>query len=122
VYSLLPAQQMSSINAAAALRSRIKQKNPAMSATVAHKDISKVGWCGGRVQQASSDERLLIIDHSHPSRFFCSKVNTNASAIAGVLDNLRGQLAVLDKTIKADERGKKDYQDQVCCTLGRTGE
>ena len=56
-------------------------------------------------------------------------MNRTSSGIAGVLDNLKSRLAVLERgrhlsalnmadfclmlEIKADERGKKDYDDQL---------
>ena len=60
-----------------------------------------------------------------------ASMNRTSSGIAGVLDNLKGRLAVLERgkntrhrfvrlivwmlnaEIKADEKGKKDYDDQL---------
>mmetsp|Transcript_2886 Transcript_2886/g.5211 ORF Transcript_2886/g.5211 Transcript_2886/m.5211 type:complete len:139 (-) Transcript_2886:226-642(-) len=37
------------------------------------------------------------------------EMNTTASAIKGVLDNLRMQIGILDAEIKADEKSKAEY-------------
>lgn len=37
------------------------------------------------------------------------EMNTTASAIKGVLDNLRMQIGLLDAEIRADERSKAEY-------------
>ena len=45
-------------------------------------------------------------------------MNTTASAIKGVLDNLRMQIGLLDAEIKADEKSKAEY-DRHLATLQR---
>ncbi|OQR96483.1 hypothetical protein ACHHYP_15796 [Achlya hypogyna] len=42
-----------------------------------------------------------------------SNMNRATSGIAGALDSLRGRMDVLDKEIKADMKGKKDYEDEL---------
>mmetsp|Transcript_2706 Transcript_2706/g.3856 ORF Transcript_2706/g.3856 Transcript_2706/m.3856 type:complete len:146 (-) Transcript_2706:160-597(-) len=40
-------------------------------------------------------------------------MNRTANGIKGVFDHLRDQLAVLESEIKADEKGKADYERQL---------
>ncbi|KAF1328770.1 hypothetical protein FI667_g6635, partial [Globisporangium splendens] len=42
-----------------------------------------------------------------------SKMNRVTSGIGGVLDNLQTKIDMLDREIKADEKGKQDYDDQL---------
>jgi chromosome segregation ATPase len=49
------------------------------------------------------------------------EMNTTASAIKGVLDNLRMQLGLLDDEIRADEKSKAEY-DRHLAVLQRQKE
>jgi hypothetical protein len=49
------------------------------------------------------------------------EMNTTASAIKGVLDNLRMQLGLLDAEIRADEKSKAEY-DRHLAVLQRQKE
>ncbi|CAK4076906.1 unnamed protein product [Aphanomyces euteiches] len=42
-----------------------------------------------------------------------SNMNRSTSGIAGVLDSLKGKIDDLDAEIKADRKGKKDYEDEL---------
>ncbi|RHY50747.1 hypothetical protein DYB34_011018 [Aphanomyces astaci] len=42
-----------------------------------------------------------------------SNMNRSTSGIAGVLDSLKGKIDILDHEIKADQKGKKDYEDEL---------
>ncbi|OQS06088.1 hypothetical protein THRCLA_20445 [Thraustotheca clavata] len=42
-----------------------------------------------------------------------ANMNRSTSGIAGVLETLQGKMDVLDKEIKADMKGKKDYEDEL---------
>eukprot|EP00939_MAST-03C_sp_MAST-3C-sp1_P000801 g801.t1 len=47
------------------------------------------------------------------SREAKSKLNSNASSIGNILDVLKAKLDDLEKEIRSDLKGKKDYEDQL---------
>ncbi|ETW00073.1 hypothetical protein H310_07501 [Aphanomyces invadans] len=58
------------------------------------------------VYKAKSERPLVTPKES-------STMNRSTSGIAGVLDSLKGKIDILDHEIKADQKGKKDYEDEL---------
>ena len=67
-----------------------------------------------RVQQAS--DRMKRANPSLPIRVSMKEttiMNRSSSGIGGLLDGIKTQISILDKEIRDDQKGKKDYEDNL---------
>lgn len=70
-------------------------------------EASKAAAMRSRLRKKNASLKPMVTESTS------TKMNSTSSGIGGVLDNLKSKLAVLNFEIRADEKGKKDYDDQL---------